>query len=223
MAVYWFRKAADQNHAEAQFKLGLCYLMGDGVMASTDSAKEWCQKAQNNGCRHAEAIVGFKSIKKWFAEKNRIMQTWEPLIEKWCLELAKAGYKPECNQQVNTDRLLIIGVNDENGKSIGDIWFTTTSLYDCGENIRFLKQYNAYIKKESDAYHTILLDKMGIKITSKVPLSKEPEPPRWMRICARVLQEDYDGEDIRNPEWVNGYAMTEYVNAAFLYTRHEAP
>jgi len=30
-AVKWFRKAAEQNEADAQFNLGICYFIGRGV------------------------------------------------------------------------------------------------------------------------------------------------------------------------------------------------
>ena len=37
-AVKWYRKAAEQNYAEAQFKLGVCYEKGQGRCPKTGEA-----------------------------------------------------------------------------------------------------------------------------------------------------------------------------------------
>ena len=37
-AVKWFRKAAEQNHAEAQFAMGYCYENGDGMAEDEEEA-----------------------------------------------------------------------------------------------------------------------------------------------------------------------------------------
>ena len=47
-AVYWFRKAAEQGHAEAQFQLGLCYSDGNGVERDKNTALYWYEKAVKN-------------------------------------------------------------------------------------------------------------------------------------------------------------------------------
>jgi hypothetical protein len=84
-AVKWFRKAAEQNNADAQNKLGFCYDEGQGVAQDYVEAVKWYRKAaeQNNAYAqfnlaacygkgqgvaqdHAEAV-------KWFrraAEQN---------------------------------------------------------------------------------------------------------------------------------------------------------
>jgi TPR repeat protein len=48
-AVYFFKSAADQNHAEAQFYLCLCYEAGNGVEENAELAFEWALKAAKNG------------------------------------------------------------------------------------------------------------------------------------------------------------------------------
>ena len=52
-AVKWFRKAAAQNHAEAQFNLGVCYEKGHGVAKDEAEAVKWYRKAAEQN--HAEA------------------------------------------------------------------------------------------------------------------------------------------------------------------------
>jgi TPR repeat protein len=37
-AVTWYRKAAEQGHAEAQFNLGVCYVKGKGVVKDLNVA-----------------------------------------------------------------------------------------------------------------------------------------------------------------------------------------
>ncbi len=44
-AVKWFRKAAEQNYAQAQCNLGVCYAMGQGVAKDEAEAVKWYRKA----------------------------------------------------------------------------------------------------------------------------------------------------------------------------------
>ena len=44
-AVRWYRKAAEQNHAEAQFALGYCCENGEGVDQNHSEAVTWYRKA----------------------------------------------------------------------------------------------------------------------------------------------------------------------------------
>ncbi|HBL6964288.1 TPA: sel1 repeat family protein [Morganella morganii] len=46
LAIKWFLKAAEQNHASAQFNLGMMYQNGDGVEKNEKVAQEWFQKAE---------------------------------------------------------------------------------------------------------------------------------------------------------------------------------
>jgi TPR repeat protein len=52
-AVTWYRKAADQGHAEAQYNLGVMYAKGEGVPQDDKQAVTWYRKAADQG--HAEA------------------------------------------------------------------------------------------------------------------------------------------------------------------------
>ena len=44
-AVKWYRKAAEQNYAEAQYNLGVCYTNGQGVAKDAVEAVKWFRKA----------------------------------------------------------------------------------------------------------------------------------------------------------------------------------
>ena len=59
-AVNWLRKAAEQGHAQAQFNLGVCYALGNGVPQSYTEAVKWFRKAAEQG--QAEAIDVLKSL-----------------------------------------------------------------------------------------------------------------------------------------------------------------
>ena len=52
-AVKWYRKAADQGDADAQFNLGVMYYNGEGVPEDDKEAVKWWRKAAEQG--HAEA------------------------------------------------------------------------------------------------------------------------------------------------------------------------
>ena len=62
-ALVWYRKAADQGHAEAQFNLGAMYANGQGVPQSIPTALIWVQKAAAQGNASAlEALPKLKSM-----------------------------------------------------------------------------------------------------------------------------------------------------------------
>ena len=45
-AVKWYRKAAEQGNADAQYKLGYCYENGKGVKQSFSEASKWYEKSR---------------------------------------------------------------------------------------------------------------------------------------------------------------------------------
>ena len=47
-AVYWFRKSAMQEFADAQYYLGQCYKFGWGIEKDENTALYWYEKAINN-------------------------------------------------------------------------------------------------------------------------------------------------------------------------------
>jgi TPR repeat protein len=84
-AVKWFRKAAEQNVADAQFSLGVCYANGQGVTKDDAQAVKWFRKAAEQNYARAQYNLGVRYAKgqgvakddaesvKWFrkaAEQN---------------------------------------------------------------------------------------------------------------------------------------------------------
>ena len=58
--VNWYYKAADQGHANAQYKLGLCCLYGNGVIKDEKIAAQWLQLAASQG--HIDAQKALKNM-----------------------------------------------------------------------------------------------------------------------------------------------------------------
>ena len=57
-AVKWFRKAAEQNVADAQFSLGVCYAIGQGVTKDDAEAVKWFRKAAEQNLADAQYNLG---------------------------------------------------------------------------------------------------------------------------------------------------------------------
>ena len=57
-AVRYFRKAADQGFANAQFNLGNSYRNGDGVAQDCSEAARWYRKAADQGDADAQLSLG---------------------------------------------------------------------------------------------------------------------------------------------------------------------
>ena len=57
-AFQWYTKAAEQNHKDAQFSIGLCYDFGDGVTKDKYLAVEWYKKAADQNHPTAQYNLG---------------------------------------------------------------------------------------------------------------------------------------------------------------------
>ena len=53
-AIEWFRKAAEQDNAYAQYCLGFCYKEGQGTSPDEKMARYWFKKAAENGNESAQ-------------------------------------------------------------------------------------------------------------------------------------------------------------------------
>jgi len=58
-AASWYLKAAEKGDAEAQHKLGNCYLFGQGLAENPTEAARWFRKAAETGYAQAQASLGF--------------------------------------------------------------------------------------------------------------------------------------------------------------------
>ena len=57
-AVKWYRKAADQGDARAQWHLGLMYHLGEGVPQDNAEAVKWFRKAADQGDASGQFSLG---------------------------------------------------------------------------------------------------------------------------------------------------------------------
>ena len=57
-AVKWYRKAAEQGDAEAQYSLGVMYAKGEGVAKNFRKAVKWYRKAAEQGDAEAQFNLG---------------------------------------------------------------------------------------------------------------------------------------------------------------------
>ena len=56
-AVKWFKMAAEQGHAPAQFAFGNRLFNGDGIVQNKKEAVEWYRKAAEQGYEKAKQII----------------------------------------------------------------------------------------------------------------------------------------------------------------------
>ena len=54
----WYRKAADQGYVQAQYRLGDCYFLGEGVAEDLVEAVKWYRKAADQGYYLAQTMLG---------------------------------------------------------------------------------------------------------------------------------------------------------------------
>jgi TPR repeat protein len=71
-AVKWCRKAAEQNHAHAQFNLGTCYANGHGVRKEEVEAVKWYRKAAEQNHAKAQYNLGVCYHEGQGVEKDEI-------------------------------------------------------------------------------------------------------------------------------------------------------
>ncbi len=78
-AVKWFRRAAEQNLAEAQSNLGVCYERGDGVAKYELEAYKWDLLAAGQGDTKAKRNVPLLEVllsPEEIAEGKQRAQAW---------------------------------------------------------------------------------------------------------------------------------------------------
>ena len=84
-AVKWYRKAAEQNHAEAQYNLGVCYSNGQGVAKDEVEAVKWYRKAAEQNFAAAQYNLGVCYYKGEGVAKDYVE------AYKWLLLAARQG------------------------------------------------------------------------------------------------------------------------------------
>ena len=80
-AMKWYRKAADQGHARAQFNLGIMYYDYKGVRQNYAEAMKWYRKAADQGHARAQFNLGLmyydgKGVPQNYAENYAEAMKW---------------------------------------------------------------------------------------------------------------------------------------------------
>ena len=84
-AAVWFRKAAEQGHAQAQSNLGIMYSQGQGVEKDYNEAVKWCRKAAEQGNEQAQGMLGVM-----YSKGQGVEQDYNEAVN-WCRKAAEQG------------------------------------------------------------------------------------------------------------------------------------
>ena len=86
-AAKWYRKAAEQNFAAAQYNLGVCYDRGEGVAEDHAEAAKWYRKAaeQNDADAQYNLVICYE-------RGEGVAEDWVEAY-KWLLLAARQGHK----------------------------------------------------------------------------------------------------------------------------------
>ena len=77
------KKAADQGHKKAQYRIGRCYAKGYGVTENNDVAFQWYQKSANQGFAKAQYRVGKAYM------KGKGVKTDRQAARQWLMKAVK--------------------------------------------------------------------------------------------------------------------------------------
>lgn len=84
-AEKWYRKAAEQGNAKAQYNLGNCYCLGEGVKHNYKEAIKWYRKAAEQGNADAQYSLG-----NCYCFGQGLEQNYQEAA-KWYYKAAKQG------------------------------------------------------------------------------------------------------------------------------------
>lgn len=85
-AAKWFSKAANQEHVEAQYHLGLLYSKGKGTIQNYMLAHMWFNLAASNGSERAvieKDKVSFRMTKAQVEQAQKLAMDWKPKKASW--------------------------------------------------------------------------------------------------------------------------------------------
>ena len=85
-AVKWYRKAAEQGYAAAQYSLGFCYDFGKGVTRDEQEAVKWYRKAADQGHITAQYNLGVS-----YDSGQGVTQNYKEAV-KWYRKAAEQGH-----------------------------------------------------------------------------------------------------------------------------------
>jgi TPR repeat protein len=114
-AIEWFRKAASQQHADAEFQMGQLYEFGFGVKPDAAEALAWYRRAAEHGSAAARRSVGD------FYQKGRTVTADEREAVRW-YRLAADG--DDLRAQYQLGQLYFSGTGVARDYVSAYVWFT---------------------------------------------------------------------------------------------------
>ena len=105
-AVKWFRKAAEQGYAAAQFNLGYCYDEGQGVEQNYEEAVKWYRLAAEQGNAAAQCSLGYR-----YDEGQAVEQNYEEAVKWYRKAVEQEKQKNELLSVIDNSFRVFFGVN----------------------------------------------------------------------------------------------------------------
>ena len=93
----WYRKAAEQGHADAQNNLGVMYDNGKGVRQDYTNAVQWYRKAAEQGHAGAQINLGM------MYEKGQGVRQSKIVAKEWFKKACANGDKQSCDAYQKLD------------------------------------------------------------------------------------------------------------------------
>ena len=177
-AVKWYRKAAEQGHADGQNNLGVMYLEGTGVDKNFDIAMVNFQKADAQGNMYAPWNLGRMYENGWGVQKNLDM------AKQWYEKAAGRGHP---NAKNKLEELKKSGC------------FITTAVCgslnkpdDCDE-LMTMRWYRDKLKAEDEGMATLIREyyRVAPQIVNKIDNSKNAEmiyKELWENQVSKIFQ-----------------------------------
>jgi TPR repeat protein len=84
-ALKWYRLAADQGFADAQYNIGIMYGNGEGVPQDNVQAWMWFDLAAEQGSEPAKKnrdVAASRMTSDQMAEAQRLAREWKPVAER---------------------------------------------------------------------------------------------------------------------------------------------
>ena len=103
-AAHWYQKAANQNHAGAQFNLGVMYATGQGVSRDDTLSLMWIGKAADLGDPGAQYTLGMRQWRVSLDEGPENARESRIEANKWLRLAAAQGY---AGSEVNCDAIAL--------------------------------------------------------------------------------------------------------------------
>lgn len=189
-AVYWFRKAAAQNHSAALNNLGLCYETGLGVTKNLSEAVRYYRQAAELGNRVAQCNLGYCYDKgvgitadvyealKWY--RKSADQGWPRAQNALGVFYGSGkGVAKDYAEALKWYRLAAEQGNNNAMNSIGHYYYNGYSVpLDYAEAFRWFKK-SADAGNLSAQYNMGLCYEFGLGVTKNIPEAK-----RWYQKSA---------------------------------------